>query len=86
MPAGEWFYVLEGIGGAGKTTVAAEVARLLELDGYTVVCTRQPGGTEVGKALRSLLLDPVYGEDIDPGAAIRRRPPHPPAPHPAGAG
>ena len=50
------FITLEGIEGAGKSTVMKRVARLLEKAGRTPVQTREPGGTPLGEALRELLL------------------------------
>jgi dTMP kinase len=50
------FITFEGIDGAGKSThidfVAAELARA----GKAVAVTREPGGTEIGEQLRTLLL------------------------------
>jgi dTMP kinase len=45
---------LEGGEGAGKSTQAARLANRLG-----AVLTREPGGTELGEAIRSLLLDPA---------------------------
>jgi dTMP kinase len=56
------FVVLEGGDGSGKSTQAAGlVSRLREL-GREVVATREPGATEVGAAIRSLVLG---GGDLD---------------------
>ncbi len=56
------FIVLEGGDGCGKSTQAARlVARLREL-GREVVATREPGATDVGAAIRSLVLG---GGDLD---------------------
>lgn len=51
------FITIEGVEGAGKTTQAARLADVLRRDGFDVVLTREPGGTELGRSLRSLLLD-----------------------------
>jgi dTMP kinase len=48
--------VFEGIGGSGKSTLAARLARHLESSGWDVVRTREPGGTQIGEVLRTLLL------------------------------
>lgn len=50
------FITFEGIDGAGKSTHIAFVADLLRSRGLTVVTTREPGGTELGEALRSMVL------------------------------
>lgn len=51
------FLVLEGVEGAGKTTQARLLANWLGERGLEVVSTREPGGTAVGEAVRSVLLD-----------------------------
>lgn len=48
---------VDGVEGAGKTTQAARLADALRRDGHDVVLTREPGGTELGRALRRMLLD-----------------------------
>ena len=48
---------VEGVEGAGKTTQAARLADALRRDGREVVLTREPGGTELGRTLRRMLLD-----------------------------
>lgn len=56
-----FFLCFEGGDGAGKSTQAALVATALEEDGHEVVRTREPGGTAMAEALRSLVLDPSHG-------------------------
>ena len=51
------YIALEGIDGAGKTSVLAGLAEHLEYAGQEVVCVREPGGTKVGESLRDLLLE-----------------------------
>lgn len=51
------YIALEGIDGAGKTSVLAALADRLRRAGHEVVCTREPGGTAVGESLRGLLLE-----------------------------
>jgi dTMP kinase len=51
------FVTLEGMEGSGKSTQAAGIAAAL---GPDTVLTREPGGTPVGREIRSLLLDPRW--------------------------
>jgi dTMP kinase len=51
------FLVLEGVEGAGKTTQTALLAEWLRGTGRAVTATREPGGTDVGEAVRAVLLD-----------------------------
>lgn len=51
------FITLEGIEGAGKTTVADRVTQALRGRGITVHATREPGGTKVAEGIRSLVLN-----------------------------
>ena len=50
------FITLEGIEGAGKSTVAAALRAELERRGCPVLLTREPGGTPLAERLRELLL------------------------------
>ncbi len=50
------FITLEGIEGVGKTSNLRFIKELLESSGHTCVVTREPGGTNLGEALRALLL------------------------------
>lgn len=59
------FIAFEGGDGAGKSTQIKKLAHALSQDGYQVVLTREPGGTEIGEALRTLVLDHGQAE-IDP--------------------
>ncbi|MCW2751452.1 MAG: tmk [Aeromicrobium sp.] len=56
------FLALEGGEGAGKSTQAALLVDWLEGLGHRVLLTREPGGTEVGKILRHIVLDNATGE------------------------
>lgn len=56
---------IEGGEGAGKSTVLEAVRECLVRAGKTVVCTREPGGTDVGEGIRRLLLDPAHVIDAD---------------------
>ncbi|NOQ88608.1 MAG: dTMP kinase [Gammaproteobacteria bacterium] len=50
------FITLEGIEGVGKTSNLRFIKELLESSGHDCVVTREPGGTNLGEALRGLLL------------------------------
>jgi len=57
------FFVLEGIDGCGKTTQIEQLRQWLPASGLMpagaqLLVTREPGGTELGRALRQLLLHP----------------------------
>ena len=56
------FVAFEGGEGAGKSTQARRLAEWLRDAGHRVLLTREPGGTVVGTALRSIVLDPATGE------------------------
>lgn len=49
--------VFEGVEGCGKTTQMQLCSQWLESLDLSVVITREPGGTELGKHLRQLLLE-----------------------------
>jgi dTMP kinase len=51
------FITLEGLDGSGKTTQIKRLATWMNRRGLSVMQTRQPGGTELGDRIRSILLD-----------------------------
>jgi len=56
------FIVFEGIDGSGKTTQINQLSKWLNStnlipENNQLVITREPGGTKLGKSIRSLLLD-----------------------------
>jgi dTMP kinase len=54
------FITLEGGEGAGKTTQIVHLAGFLAQQGVKFILTREPGGTDLGKQIRSVLLNPDH--------------------------
>jgi dTMP kinase len=52
------YLALEGVEGAGKSTVAREVSATFRSRGLGVTTVREPGGTGAGERIRRILLDP----------------------------
>jgi len=50
------FITLEGMDGAGKSTHIPNIVEQIKASVDDVVCTREPGGTALGEALREMLL------------------------------
>lgn len=51
------FITLEGPEGSGKTSQIPRLAESLRAAGYTVLTTREPGGTPIGDQIRKVLFD-----------------------------
>ncbi len=62
------FIVLEGPDSAGKSTQLELLSRELSRRGIRAIATKEPGGTELGKALRKLVLSP--GREVVPLAEL----------------
>lgn len=54
------FITLEGGEGAGKSTLLRGLRDFLQARGIDLLMTREPGGTEVGEAVRSIVLDGAH--------------------------
>ncbi len=61
-PPKAFFITIEGIEGAGKSTAIKFVQEWLRQANIPHLITREPGGTEVAEAIRSLLLLKHYEE------------------------
>ena len=59
------FVTFEGVDWSGKSTQAELLAAWLREQGRTVLHTREPGGTPVGEAVRTVVL---HGHDMAPWA------------------
>ena len=59
------FIAFEGGDGAGKSTQVRLLAQALRARGRVVTVTRQPGGTDLGAAIRDLVL---HGDHVSPRA------------------
>ena len=57
--AGPLFLSFEGVEGTGKSTQIDRLAHRLRARGVDPVVTREPGGTELGRRLRAVLLQPT---------------------------
>jgi dTMP kinase len=57
------FITLEGPDGAGKSSQQALLVERIRSLGREVVATREPGGTELGERVRSILLEPSDSDD-----------------------
>ena len=51
------FITFEGLDGCGKTTQLERLAAVLRAEGIDPLTTREPGGTEIGERIRTVLLD-----------------------------
>jgi dTMP kinase len=64
------FITFEGIDKSGKSTQAERLADTLREQGLPVVLTLEPGGTELGKAIRHLVLEKQYEAEVAPTAEV----------------
>lgn len=62
MPDKGLFVVIDGCEGTGKSTQIRWLVDSFRQAGREVLMTFEPGGTDVGAAVRTLLLDPQYEE------------------------
>ena len=63
MPRGK-LITIEGLDGAGKTTLAEALAREIEARGFEVELLREPGGVAIAEQIRELLKDPAHSNGL----------------------
>jgi len=59
------FITFEGPEGSGKSTQVKMLVSFLRKQGYSVLHTREPGGTKISEKVRKILLDPKLKEMTD---------------------
>lgn len=64
------FFAFDGVDGAGKSTQIARFVGWLEAQGRPVTLCRDPGGTELGEAIRELLLGHRHADMSLPTEAL----------------
>lgn len=60
-----WFITFEGIDGCGKSTQLAITAKILSEQGYSVLVSREPGGTVIAEKIREILISPEHAEMVN---------------------
>jgi dTMP kinase len=60
-PATGYFIAFEGVEGSGKGTQIRLAEEYLRGEGFDVLVTREPGGTDLGERVREMLLSPSTG-------------------------
>ena len=51
------FLTIEGCDGSGKTTASLTVIEILKKEGYDVLYTREPGGSDIAEQILKVILD-----------------------------
>ncbi|HPW53302.1 MAG TPA: dTMP kinase, partial [Erysipelotrichaceae bacterium] len=51
------FLTIEGCDGSGKSTASLAVIKKLKKEGYDVLHTREPGGSDIAEQIRKVILD-----------------------------
>lgn len=64
-----YLITFEGLDGSGKSTQALKLKEALSRKGYSVVLTREPGGTPLAEEIRRVILTPTT-EPLVPMAEI----------------
>ncbi|CRK85515.1 Thymidylate kinase [Candidatus Providencia siddallii] len=60
-----YFIVVEGLDGSGKTTAINTITKILNNNGIKdIILTREPGGTPIAEKLRKLIKYNIKGDEI----------------------
>lgn len=59
------FITFEGIDGCGKSTQLSRAAKTLMDQGFSVVVSREPGGTSIAEKIREILISPQNSEMVN---------------------
>ncbi len=57
------FITFEGIEGSGKSSLIAQLKKYFESSKLEAFFSKEPGGTDLGKEIRKILLNPKYSFD-----------------------
>jgi dTMP kinase len=60
-----FFITFEGIDGCGKSTQLSMTSKILSEQGYSVVVSREPGGTVIAEKIREILISPEHAEMVN---------------------
>ena len=64
------FISFEGTDGSGKSTQIKEIYAALRDAGYKVLLTREPGGTDISNQVRTILLENMDNQSMQPRAEL----------------
>lgn len=55
-----YFITIEGVEGAGKTSILRSLVKKLTEKGFHILATREPGGVDIAEKIRHIILDPEH--------------------------
>ena len=64
------FITFEGTEGSGKTTQIKEIYATLDSEGYDILLTREPGGTDISNQIRTILLENLENQAMKARAEL----------------
>lgn len=51
------FLVIDGVNGGGKSTLQKKIVQVVQNQGHSVIATREPGATGIGRQIRAIALE-----------------------------